>query len=125
MRDIPAPAKAGAAVVTLHRCKESRDATTHRQQERHGHVPKVQIPLGVTPVATRKRASKCVPEKPLAGGPGPIAAAGRRDGAGGSVGITVEPTPQKWCPLQETSLHDVTACRHIGHLVEIHRERLA
>jgi hypothetical protein len=50
---------------------------------------------------------------------------GRRDGVGGSVGIATELTPQKWCPLHETSLHDVTACRHIGHLVEIHRERLA
>jgi hypothetical protein len=49
----------------------------------------------------------------------------RRDGAGESVGVAMEPTPQKWFPLHETSLHDVTACRHIGQVVEIRRERLA
>jgi hypothetical protein len=37
----------------------------------------------------------------------------------------VEPTPRKWCPLYETSLHDVTACLYIEHLVEICSERLA
>jgi hypothetical protein len=41
------------------------------------------------------------------------------------MGVATELTPQKLCPLHETSLHYITACRHIGHLVEIRRERLA
>jgi hypothetical protein len=112
--EIPEPAKAGAVVVTPHHREESCGAAVHCQQERHGPAQK-------EPIATRKRASKCAPEKHLAIEPGPIAAAGRRAGAGGLMGVTTEPTPQKWCPLHETSLHDVTACRHIGHLVEIRR----
>jgi hypothetical protein len=122
--EIPAPATAGAAVVTLHHREESR-CTAVRHQQRQGPTQEVQIPSGVTPIATKKRASKCTPEKLLIGGPGPVTVKGRRGGAGGFVGITMEPTPQKWCPLHETSLHYVSACRHIGHLVEIRRERLA
>jgi hypothetical protein len=112
-------------VVTLHRREESRDTAVCRQQEQHGPAQEVQIPLGVAPIATKRRASKCAPKKLLVVGPGPVTWAGRRPGAGRSVGVAVEPTPRKWCPLHETSLHDVMACRHIAHLVENHRERLA
>jgi hypothetical protein len=73
----------------------------------------------------KKRVSKCTPKKPLAVEPGPVAVAGRRGGAGGPVGVTPEPTTRKWCPLHETSLHVITAHRHIVHLVEICRECLA
>jgi hypothetical protein len=72
-----------------------------------------------------KRASKCALKKPLAIEPGPITTAGRRARAGGLVGVTPKPTPWKWCSLHETSLHDVTACHHIEHLVEISREKRA
>jgi hypothetical protein len=34
--EIPAPAKTGAAVVTLRHCEESRSAALHHQQEWHG-----------------------------------------------------------------------------------------
>jgi hypothetical protein len=118
---IPKPAKAGAVVVTPRHREESCSAAVHRQQERHGPAQKERAPSGAVPIATRKRASKCAPEKHLAIEPGPIAAAGRRAGAGGLMGVTTDPTPRKWCPLHEMSLHDVMACRHIGHLVEIHR----
>jgi hypothetical protein len=125
MMEIPAPAKAGVAVVTLRPREESRGTTVRRQQHRHGSAQEVQTPSGVAPVATKKRASKCSPDKPLVVGPGPVAAAGSRARGGASIGVTLEPTPRKWCPFHETSLHDVTACRHIGHLVEIRRECLA
>jgi hypothetical protein len=92
--EIPTPAKAGAAVVTLPRCKESRGTATRHQPERHVPVPEVQILSSAVPIAMRKRASKCALEKPLASGPGPIAVTGRRDGAGGSVGIATERTPE-------------------------------
>jgi hypothetical protein len=35
MMEIPAPAKAGAAVITMHHCEMSRSAAAHRQQEWH------------------------------------------------------------------------------------------
>jgi hypothetical protein len=124
MTEILAPTMADAAVVTLPHGRESRSSATRHQPERHGPMPEVILP-GTTPVAARKRAIKCAPEKPLAGRLGLVATAGRRDGADGSVGTATEPTPRKWCPLHEMSLHDIAACRHIGHLVEIRRERLA
>jgi hypothetical protein len=67
MTEIPVPTKAGAAVVTLPRYEESHGAAMCRQPEWHGPVPKVQILSGVTPIATRKRVSKCTLKKPLAG----------------------------------------------------------
>jgi hypothetical protein len=87
--EIPAPAKEGVAVVTLPPCEESHGAAVRRQPERHGPAPEVQILSGAAPIAMRKRASKCTPENPLAGGPGPVTMAGRRVGAGGSVGIAM------------------------------------
>jgi hypothetical protein len=74
----------------------------------------VQTPLDVALVDTKKRASKCALEKPLVVGPGPVALAGRRAGAGGPMGIASELTPRMWCPLHEMSLHDVTSCRPLG-----------
>jgi hypothetical protein len=124
MTEIPAPAKVGAVGVTLHRHEKNRGTVVRHQQERHRPAEEVQTPSGVAPVAMKKTASKCAPEKPLVVGPGPVATVGRRAGASGYVGVTTKPTPRKWCPLHETSLHDVTACRHIGQLVEIYRERL-
>jgi hypothetical protein len=79
----------------------------------------------MAPAAAKKTVNKSAPEKPLAVELGPVAVMGRRARAGGLVGVTLEPTPQEWCPLHGTSLHDVTTCRYIRHLVEIHRERLA
>jgi hypothetical protein len=122
--EIPVPAMMDAAVVTLPRGRESRCAAAHCQPERQGPTPEV-ILLGAALVIARKRASKCTPEKPLASRPGLVAAMRKRDGAGGSAGTAAEPTPRKWCPLHETSLHDATSCRHIGHLVDIRRECLA
>jgi hypothetical protein len=97
--EIPAPAKADAAGVTLHRHKESLGTAVHHQQERHRPAEEVQTPLGVAPVATKKTASKCALEKPLVVGPGPIAAAGRRAGTGGYVGVTTEPMIGQRCPI--------------------------
>jgi hypothetical protein len=109
-------------VVTLHHREESRGAAMRRQQERHRPAQRVQIPPSMAPAAARKRESKCAPEKPLPLSQDPSS---QRAGAGGPVGVTPEPTPQKWCPLPETSLHDVRACHYIRHLVEIRRECLA
>jgi hypothetical protein len=109
-------------VVTLRRCEESRRAPSTRVARA---CPGEQTPSGVAPIATKKRASKCTPERPLAVEPGPVTATGSRAGAGGPVGLALELTPRKWCPLHETSHHDVTACLYIGHLVEIRGERLA
>jgi hypothetical protein len=108
---VPAPAKAGATVITLCHHEESRGATVHRQQERHKPAQRVQTPPGMAYAAARKRASKCAPEKALAVEQGLVAAAGRRAGAGSPMGVAPEQTPRKWCPLHETSLHDATACR--------------
>jgi hypothetical protein len=91
--EIPAPAKAGVAVFTLHRHEQSRGAAVRHQQEWCGPAQEAQTPSGVAPIATKKRASKCTPEKPLVVGPGPIAMAGRRAGAGGSMGVSTERTP--------------------------------
>jgi hypothetical protein len=76
------------------------------------------------PAAEKKRVRKHVLDKPLAADPGPIDVVGRKVKASDPAGVTAEPTPKKWCPLHETSLHDTTACRHINKLVEIHRECL-
>jgi hypothetical protein len=73
----------------------------------------------------KKRAHMNAPEKPLAAELGLAAAAGRKAGVGNPAGAITELTPSKWCPLHETSLHDITAGHHIYHLVEIRKERLA
>jgi hypothetical protein len=97
--EIPAPAKAGAAVDTLRHREESRGTTVHRQQERHGPAWCVQDPLGVAPAAAKKMVNKSAPEKPLAVELGPIAATGRRARAGGLMGVTLEPTPPGMVPF--------------------------
>jgi hypothetical protein len=122
--EIPTPAKADAMGVTLHRHEESRGTAVHHQQERHRPAWSVQDPLGMAPAIAKKTVNKSAPEKPLAVELGPVTTTGRSAGAGGLVGVTLEPTPQEWCPLHGISLHDVTTCRYIRHLVEIRRERL-
>jgi hypothetical protein len=76
--EIPVPATTDVAIVTWPRCEESRIAAAHRRLERHGPVLEVVL-LGMAPTVAIKRASKCTPEKPLAGRPGPITATGKRD----------------------------------------------
>jgi hypothetical protein len=120
----PVLAKARAVVVTLLHCEESRGAVVHRQKERRVPTQGAQAPPCVVPAAAKKRVSKQASEKPLAFEPGPATAVARRAGADDPAGVAAEPTPQKWCPLYERSLHDVTACHHIGYLVKIRRERL-
>jgi hypothetical protein len=122
---VPAPAKAKAVVVTLLRREDSCGDAVHRQQERQAPAWEVRAPPGLVPTVAKKRASRHAPEKPQAAKPGPATAARRKAGAGNPTGATAEPTPQKWCPLHETSLHDATACRHISHLGEIRKERHA
>jgi hypothetical protein len=51
--------------------------------------------------------------------------AGRKAGASNPAGSIAQPTPWKWFPLHESSLHVVMACRHIGRLVEICKVLLA
>jgi hypothetical protein len=90
--EIPAPAKVGAAVVTLHHHEERRGVAVHHQQELKGPAQGAQTPSGVAPAAARKEASKRAPGKPLVIGPGPTTAAGRRARAGSFMGVTPEPT---------------------------------
>jgi hypothetical protein len=123
--EVPMPAKAGATVVTFLRPEEGRGTAMHRQQGWRAPTPQVLVPLGSTVTAAKKRASKRAPEKPLVVEPGPATVVGRRAGVGHPTGVAAEPSPRKWCPLYETSLHYVTTCRYIGHLVEIRRECLA
>jgi hypothetical protein len=123
--EVPMTLKEGVAVVTLLCQEESRDTAMHHQQGRRAPSPEASVPLGPALAAVKKRASKRTPDKPLAVEPGPTAMAGRRAGAGLPAGAAMELTPQKWCPLRGTSLHDVMAYHHIEHLVGIHRERLA
>jgi hypothetical protein len=123
--EVPALAKVRAVVNTLLCRMESCGVAVDHQQGRRALAPEALAPPSLVLTAVKKRTCRHAPEKPLAVEPAPAAAVGRRAGAGSSVSATVETTPRKWCPLHETSLHDVTACCYIRHLVEIHRERLA
>jgi hypothetical protein len=116
--EVPAPVMSGAMVITLCHLEERHGAAMHHQQERHKPTQRVQTPPGMASAAARNRASKCTLEKPLAIEPGPVAMAERRAGAGAPVGVAPGPTSRKWCPLHETSLHNVTACRYIGCLAK-------
>jgi hypothetical protein len=98
-------------VVTLLRREESRGAGARRQQERPALVQEAQAAADPVPTAEKRRTSRHAPEKPLDAEPGPTSTAGRKVKFGDPAGITMEPTPQQWCPLHETSLHDTTACR--------------
>jgi hypothetical protein len=90
---VPASAKVGVTVVTLLCRKECSSATTRRQQERQALAQEALAPPSPVPTATKKRASRHAPEKPLAAEPGPAAAVGRKAGAGNLAGVTAEPTP--------------------------------
>jgi hypothetical protein len=62
--EVPAPAKAGAAVITLHRCEESRSAAVHRQQGRRPPAPEALVPPGPALAAMKKRASRHASKSP-------------------------------------------------------------
>jgi hypothetical protein len=122
---IPAPAKAGTMVVTLHRREESRGTTVPHQQEQHRPAKEVQTLWVWHPFPQKRGRASAAQRSPWSLGQDPSP---QREEELGPVDLWASPwsqSPWKWCPLHEMSLHDVMACRHIGHLVEIHREHLA
>jgi hypothetical protein len=56
--EVPAPAKAGAAVITLHHCEESRSAAVHHQQGWWPPASEALVPPGPVLAAAKKRASR-------------------------------------------------------------------
>jgi hypothetical protein len=72
-----------------------------------------------------ERVGKRAPRQPREIEPAPIAVAEERIGTGTSAGVDATPAPQRWCPLHETSLHDITKCRYLNGVVESRRKCLA
>jgi hypothetical protein len=103
---------------------ENCDATTLRMQERSALVPAARATRNPAPAAERNEANKHAPEQLLTVKLRPIAAEGREVKTGAPADATMVPTLWRWCPLHETSLHDITACRHLNGMVEIRKRGL-
>jgi hypothetical protein len=76
-------------------------------------------------LAGGEESSQLIPARPLVNKPGPSSAAGKKNRASIPTDATATSALWRWCPLHETSLHDMTMCRYFNSMVEDRKRRLA
>jgi hypothetical protein len=124
-KEAPAEPEAGDATFYLLCRTKNRDTGALGLQEQLAPIRTVRTVVRLEPLAGKKEASQLISTHPLVNKPGPSTTDGEKVRASVPADATAASTLWIWCPLHETSVHDMMTCHYLNSMVEEHKRHLA